>query len=127
MIKVKDIELWNDLRSSVQPLDTKCVDQELPPRLKVRRVFPKALPLQLDLHQMTIQEAYQSSAQFIEKHYKFGTKQIQIITGKSREGKGLIHGEFAGWLDTNLFKQYIRSWKWTNDEGAVNLWLKKNK
>jgi len=76
---------------------------------------------------MTVEEAYQKTRQFIEKHYKIASKKIQIITGKGREGKGLIHGEFMGWLDTKPLKQYIREAKWTNDEGAVDLWLKKSK
>ena len=76
---------------------------------------------------MTVQDAYDLTLSFIEKHYCLGTKKIQIITGKGREGKGLIRSEFPGWLDTTIFKQYIREIKWTNDKGAVNLWLKKNK
>ena len=81
----------------------------------------------LDLHQLTIQDAYQKTRQFIEKHYKIGRKKIQIITGKGRNGQGAIRAEFSGWLDTERFKKYIRTINWTNDEGAVDLWLKKNK
>lgn len=127
MKHTEDTDLWDQLKESVQPLDLNVTGQDLPPRLKVRYAPSKPLPYVLDLHQMTVQEAYLAAQQFIVRHYKIGTKRIQIITGKGREGKGLIHGEFPGWLDTKSFKQYIREWKWTNDEGAVDLWLKKNK
>lgn len=127
MAKLEDAALWEEVKKFVQPLDLGVVSQDLPPRLKVCRAPLKPVCYSLDLHKMTIQEAYQKTVQFIEKHYKIGTKKIQIITGKGREGKGLIRGEFSGWLDTKVFRRYIREWKWTNDQGAVDLWLKKNK
>ena len=127
MKQPSDTVLWEELKKTVQPLDVGMVEQDLPPRLKVRRAVMVPATYCLDLHQMTIQQAYQATLHFVEKHFKIGSKKIQIITGKGREGKGLIHGEFMGWLDTKPFKQYIREAKWTNDEGAVNLWLKKNK
>lgn len=127
MKQANDTELWNQLKQSVQPLAFNAAEQDLPPRLKVRRAPLSPVSYNLDLHHLTIQEAYQKTQQFIEKHYKIGTKHIQIITGKGREGKGAIHGEFAGWLDTTPFKQYIRQWEWKNDGGAANLWLRKKK
>jgi len=127
MIKLQDAALWDELKGSVQPLDCGVAEQDLPPRLRVRRAPPKPLAYCLDLHRMTLQEAHVATLQFILKHYKRGSKHIQIITGKGIEGKGAIRSEFAGWLDTRSFKEYIREWKWTNDEGAADLWLKKNK
>ncbi len=123
----KDIELWDKLKKEIQPLKVDVVLKDLPPRLKVRYKFVKTLPLKLDLHRMTIQEAYLNTLQFVEKHYKIGTKSVQIITGKGREGQGAIRLEFMGWLETPIFKQYIRKTQWTNDKGAVDLWLKKSK
>ena len=127
MKQVQDTQLWNELKKTVQPLELDMLNQDLPPRLKVHRSPVQPVLYTLDLHQMTLQQAYQKTLQFIEKHYKIGSKKIQIITGKGREGKGAIRAEFSGWLDTNLFRQYIRTVKWTNDEGAVDLWLKKHK
>ncbi|MBQ4471685.1 MAG: Smr/MutS family protein [Alphaproteobacteria bacterium] len=126
-MKPEDINLWDELKKSVQPFNSDKIGGELPPRLKVRRAPLKPVTYCLDLHRMTVEEAYRKTLQFIEKHYKIGSKKIQIITGKGREGKGLIHSEFMGWLDTKTLKQYIREAKWTNDEGAVDLWLKKSK
>ena len=127
MKTVSDIQLWDEFKQSVQPLNSGRKGEDLPPKLRVHRASPRPVAYCLDLHRMTIEEAYQRSVQFIERHYRLGSKKIQIITGKGRERQGLIHLEFANWLDTRGFNQYIREWKWTNDEGAVNLWLKKNR
>ena len=126
-MKIEDDNLWEDLKKTVQPIDFGRAGEDFPPRLKVHRAPLRPVAYCLDLHQMTVEEAYQKTVQFIEKHYKIGSKKIQIITGKGREGKGLIHSEFANWLDTNRLTQYIREAKWTNDEGAMNIWLKKSK
>ena len=127
MKTVQDAELWEELKKTVQPIETGRKDEDFPPRLKVHRAMRNPVAYCLDLHQLTVEDAYQKTVQFIEKHYKIGSKKIQIITGKGREGKGIIHMEFANWLDTTRLKQYIREAKWTNDEGAMNIWLKKNK
>ena len=127
MMKTTDTELWENLKKSVRPMDSGRKTEDVPPRLRVHRAPKTPVAYCLDLHRMTVDEAYQKTLQFIEKHYKIGSKKIQIITGKGRNGQGLIHLEFANWLDTNRFRQYIREAKWTNDEGAMNLWLKKNK
>ena len=119
--------MWNDLKKTVQPLETGVVEQELPPRLKVRRASVQPVAYTLDLHQMTLEQAYQSTLKFVDKHTKMGTKKIQIITGKGRLGKGLIRSEFPGWLETKPFKSCIREVRWTNDGGAVDLCLKKSK
>jgi len=122
-----DADTWDKLKESVRPLDTKRAQKELPPRLKVRRTVQKPISYSLDLHRMTVQEAYQKTVQFIEKHHKIGTKKIQIITGKGQNGQGLIRSEFANWLDTKTLKQYIRESEWTNDKGAMDIWLNKHK
>lgn len=126
-MKTEDNDLWEELKKSVKPIDSDQLGKDFPPRLKVHRAPPRPVAYCLDLHQMTVDEAYQKTVQFIEKHYKIGSKKIQIITGKGRERQGLIHAEFANWLDTKRLKQYIREATWTNDEGAMNIWLKKNK
>ena len=127
MTSTEDTELWDQLKKTVQPLELNSAEGILPPRLKVRRALSQPVLYTLDLHQMTLEEAYQKTIQFIEKHYKIGSQKIQIITGKGREGRGLIHAEFANWLDTKRLSLYIRKSEWTNDEGAMNIWLRKNK
>jgi len=127
MLSSEDLTVWEELKKSISSVDFGRKTEDLPPRLKVKKSPQKHLSDILDLHKMTLEEAYQQTLVFIKKHYQIGSKRIQIITGKGREGKGLIHNEFMGWLETCTLKRYIREAKWTNDNGAVELWLKKNK
>ena len=48
----------------------------------------------LDLHGLTMQEAYGRTMELLEQHHQLGTKDMVIITGKS----GQIRDEFIGWL-----------------------------
>ena len=125
-MKINDFHLWEALKSTVQPF-VGVMKNELPPRLKVRHAIAKDLSFILDLHHKTVQEAYDTTLHFLTVHYKQNSKKVQIITGKGYQGKGAIKTEFAGWLDTKSFKKYIQRYEWTNDQGAVNLWLRKNK
>lgn len=127
MIKTDDNALWENLKQSVLPFKSGRKKEDIPPRLRVHRAPVKPVSYTLDLHQMTLEEAYNISHKFIQRHYKLGSKKIQIITGKGHMGGGAIRGEFGGWLDTPKFKQYIRETEWTNDKGAMNIWLRKNK
>ena len=127
MLSTEDINVWEKFKQSVFRLNFGRKTEELPPRLKVRRAAPRPLSYCLDLHKMTLEEAYQQTVHFIKKHYETGSKHIQIITGKGRNGQGAIHLEFMGWLDTKSLTPYIREIKWAHDKGAVEIWLKKNK
>ena len=127
MLTPEDMNIWEKFKQSVLRLNFGRKTEDLPPRLKVRRASLPPLSYSLDLHQMTLEEANQKTVRFIKKHYEIGTKHIQIITGKGRNGQGAIRSEFMGWLDTKILRPYIRETKWTNDQGAVDLWLKKNK
>ena len=127
MLSSEDMLVWNELKKTVFRGDFGIRKEDLPPRLKVRCSEEKMLPFCLDLHRMTLEEAYQQTLIFLRKHYQLRTKKVEVITGKGRDGRGLIRTEFMGWLDTNAFKKYVREAQWTNDEGAINLWLKKSK
>ena len=125
-MKTSDFELWEKLKRTVQQLPSGVSDFPLPPKLKVHRVI-KTLPCVLDLHHKTLAEAYAETLNFLATHFQKGTKKVQIITGKGHAGEGAIRCEFDGWLDTSSFQAYVRKAEWTNDKGAVNLWLKKDK
>lgn len=57
----------------------------------------------LDLHGLTINNAWIKFKEFIEYHYYNGTKNIVVITGKS----GQISKEFVNWCDSiPLIKSY---------------------
>ena len=48
----------------------------------------------IDLHGMTVNDAYNAVCEFIEQHMQCNTPNIVIVTGKS----GQIRDEFIGWL-----------------------------
>ena len=127
MLKTLDTHLWDKIKESVVALKSGRHHAQFPPRLHVVKRAPSPLSISLDLHQMTVEEAHQQTKSFIENHFQLGTKKVLVITGKGRDKKGLIHSEFMGWLDTRCFQQYISNATWTKDEGAVEIWLKKNK
>jgi len=88
----------------------------------------KQLPYILDLHGYGVQEAYDSSLNFIMQHIQVRSKYITIITGKGTDKKeGLIHKEIINWFDTNKFKKFIKRYKWINNNGALEIYLKYEK
>ena len=127
MPQLIDFHLWEKLQKSVKPLDKKSVQKEVPLRLKIRQVIHPPLSNKLDLHHKTIAEAYDNSVDFIRKHFEKGTKKIQIITGKGHLTEGAICREFKGWLETPAFQKYIHEHSWTNDGGAIWIFLRKRK
>ena len=127
MQPITDLSLWDKIKSSFNPIKKTHQQRDFPVKLHVRRCHRTPLPNVLDLHHKTVQEAYESTQSFIQKHMQRGTKKIQIITGKGRMGQGAIRSEFENWLDTPQFRKYIRTSEWTNDKGAMNLCLKKRK
>ena len=82
----------------------------------------------LDLHGLTVEEAYQTLCRFITVHIKEGSKKITVITGKgSPKKEGLIHHEIQNWLDTSFFLDKIREVRWLNGGGALEISLKRKK
>ena len=63
--------------------------------------------LKLDLHDYSLEDAYQKCQEFIGEAYMNRIKKIEIITGKS----GPICKEFPFWAESNHQVQYIEpSW-----------------
>ena len=61
----------------------------------------------LDLHDFSLEDAYQKCQEFIAEAYKDHINKIEIITGKS----GPIRKEFPFWTESNHQVQYIEpSW-----------------
>ena len=58
--------------------------------------------LKLDLHDKTLEEAYQKCQEFINEAYINNLKKVEIITGKS----GSIRREFPFWAENNHRIQY---------------------
>lgn len=120
-----DIAIWNKLISTVTPLKKTKVKTEVHKQY-FRKVIYK-ISYVLDLHGYTVQEAYNTVIDFISRHHRINTNRITIITGKGINNTGLIHKEIVDWLDTDILKQYIKSYEWTNGNGALKIYLKRKK
>ena len=123
---MNDIDIWNQLISTVIPLKQTRVKTEVHKQYFKKVIYE--ISYVLDLHGYTVQEAYDKLIDFLTRHYTKHTKYITVITGKGNISKeGLIHSEIVDWLDTNILKQYIKSYEWTNDSGALKIYLKREK
>lgn len=123
--QIKDIDVWEDFKSGVNP-DKNVHTLDIPKRLSVSYKPTPKNPYQIDLHGLTVQQAFDKVKKTLSAHYKKGSRRILIITGKGTTGKGLIKNEFAGWMENPKLAKYIRAWRWQNAGGAAVIELKKN-
>ena len=130
MTSVSDLSLWENIKKTLRPLK-KCQDVEpspMPKKLKVNAPPERTLLYTLDLHGLTIEQAYQTLRLFIGLHIREKSRSITIITGKgSPQKEGLIHREIKNWLDTPFFQEKITEIRWLNGGGALELTLKRKK
>ena len=121
---IPDEDVWEEVKKTVKPVKRK-VMRDLPKRLRVVRGAQESQKTILDLHGLTVQEAFESTNSFIKKARRAGLKEITIITGRGTTGKALIKNEFEGWLDNPTLSPHIRQHTWQNRGGAVKIALKK--
>ena len=124
MYFIPDEHLWEEVKSSVKPVKRK-VKRDLPKRLHVIRGTPKLPEKILDLHGLTVQQAFETTNRFIKRSRRAGLKEITIITGRGTTGSALIKNEFLGWLENPALNPYIRTYQWQNRGGAMKITLKK--
>jgi hypothetical protein len=91
----RDRDTWQNyitnFINSQGPIDIKYTDNWLPSR-------------KLDLHGLTINEAWVRFKEFVTQHYENNTKTITVITGKS----GQISKEFPEWCEQlPIIRSYI--------------------
>ena len=123
-MQVADEELWEEVKKTVKPVKRKA-KRDLPKRLRVVRTPSKLPQTVLDLHGLTVQEAFERSHKFIRQARKTGLKTVTIITGRGTTGKALIKNEFEGWLGNPQISPHIRTHRWQNRGGAIKIALKK--
>ena len=123
--KISDERLWDELKLTVSN-EKNIHIRETPKRLHVVRAIVPKLDNVLDLHGQTIQQAFDSTVNFLSKHYIAATREVLIVTGRGTMGQGLIKKEFDGWLKHPKIRRYVRSTLWQNKGGAVKVVLKKN-
>lgn len=129
MLTQTDIEEWEHFVQTIKPLKGKAqhYNDSIPPRLIVRKAPSKTLLYELDLHGLTIEEAYQAVKRFFTLHWQNESRQITVITGKGLKGTGKIKNEIMFWLETPLFKDKIQETQWLNDGGVIRITLKRKK
>lgn len=130
MFSKSDLSLWKSLCQTFKPLAKNRMLQPVsfPKKLKVRRAPERELMSVLDLHGLTVEEAYQTLRRFILIHHRENTKLITVITGKgSPHSEGLIHKEISGWMEIPFFKEKINQTRWLNGGGALEIMLKRKK
>ena len=123
-MQVTDEELWDEIKATLKPVKRK-VRRDLPKPLRVIRVRKKQPETLLDLHGLTVQQAFESTTKFIKKAHCSGMTKITIITGRGTTGRALIKNEFEGWLNHPSIMPHIRSHTWENRGGAIKISLKK--
>jgi DNA-nicking Smr family endonuclease len=64
----------------------------------------------MDLHGLTVQDAYNEFQYAVNECRSKGIKKLKVITGK-----GQISSEFPHWCDTN---PKIKSWTINHDKGS---------
>jgi DNA-nicking Smr family endonuclease len=120
MIKIADLELWKEYVKGVNPKGTP--SGRTTKRNQHIRTNPRSSVPTLDLHGMTVHDAFLSFTAFIQKAHFNESKQVVIITGRS----GQIRREFLGWLDNRKIHVLVREVTKKN-EGSFLLKLRKSK
>ena len=83
------------------------------PRPKIK------LSRRIDLHGLTLHDAYVNTVEFIQSHIDNGSDSIRIVTGAS----GNIKKEFVSWiLKTKCIKKYLQI-----SNGEYKIWLRNMK
>ena len=136
MLTDEDKKLWEAYTKTVTPLkDVKtnfCLKnfgKKLIKTFCFKRREKQDVPTVLDLHGFTLEEAHALFVRFLNYHFENGTRKIIVITGKGKEGKGLLKNEFPKWLETEQIKEKIQiaNCMARNDGGAFELTLRQRK
>lgn len=101
---LKDMFLWDELKKTMTPL------AQAPRRTSfLGRIFRPRLGHVLDLHGLTVQQAFDTFQSFLQQHIACRTHTITVITGKGRDGQGAIYREFPVWLTRSDVKDKIET------------------
>lgn len=90
------------IQGHVKGLDLKLLGQ-----LKAGTYSPEA---HLDLHGMTLEQAYDNMVDFIRRHYLEGRRTVLLIPGRGRnspEGRSILRHAVQTWLTRDPFKRVV--------------------
>ena len=126
---MNECTLWEELKKTITPLKEKKMGRflkDVSTRLCVHKTTGNLLYV-LDLHGFTVENAYQIFVRFLNVHAERQSKSIRVITGKGKNGNGLIHKEIPFWLENPKIAEKIREVRWLNGGGSLEIILKKVK
>lgn len=125
----RDLNMWEAVKESISPNAGRAPKNirkpAFPKRLRALPPPQKALLHTLDLHGLPLEEAFQAFKCFVQLHQKAGSLKICVITGKGKQGQGLIRKELPLWLETPLFRPKINAVRWKNDGGTAEIAFKR--
>ena len=132
MMNEEDKAIWASFIKTVVPL------KKQPKGFfeRVRYIFRRpptvqSLPVCLDLHGFTLQEAFDAFRDFLDKHYLLGTRKITVITGKGPKEQGALKREFPLWLERAGIREKILNVGFApsnrGGSGAMIVYIKKAK
>jgi len=85
----------------------------------------------LDLHGLTQRQAFEELAEFVHKKTKVGKRHLLVITGKGREGDGILRRNLSKWLhqlpEANAILALREAAPCHGGGGAFYVILRKNK
>ena len=123
---MNDLELWENIKKSVKPLvKHQVVKQITKSYINVKKDY--GFPYIIDLHGYTVHNAYLTLIDFIVYHYHKKSKYVTVITGKGTpEKESFIHSEIKTWLNSKVFKKYIKNFEWINGNGALRIYVSRH-
>ena len=124
MLSKEDEQLWKEYTKGVVPLKKEGRIKSFFSSCLFFYKERKVLPNTLDLHQMTLQEAFDVFVRFLNAHVNRKTKKITVITGRGKDDNGRLKKEFPFWMERIDIKQKISSFNMKN-EGSFEIELRK--
>ena len=113
MLTEEDKALWEIYSKTITPLvkasKLKVFRQNFSFRFSPKKTENAFVPYILDLHGFSLQEGFCLFERFLNYHVRKKTKKIVIITGKGKDGTGLLKQEFPKWIENPTVKKKIRS------------------
>jgi DNA-nicking Smr family endonuclease len=104
------------------------LDEKTARKLAKRRID---IDSRIDLHGMTQMRAHAALQRFLEMASRRGDKIVLVITGKGREGGGILRRAVPLWLEESGMRAIAGAWRPAHPahggEGALYIRLRRNK
>jgi DNA-nicking Smr family endonuclease len=92
MTAIKDMGLWNFVKSKIRPLGSKAPQRAASLPMSLARA---PVPPSIDLHGRTVQDAYDTVRTYVAAALAAGHENVVVVTGRS----GTIRAEFPHWAE----------------------------